>query len=157
MLVGTRRRIGLLARVVIASTLLGIVYGSLLNIAAYGTPQFGIAIGAIHGFLISSVIGLLEIFGTRSRVGRVIEQAPFLVTLLVKLINLRIDHRVRQHRRARITPAPRAARDGNVAARLGDLLLGRDRRVHLHASDQPDHRPADPARLGARPLSPTPS
>jgi adenylate cyclase len=86
MRVGTRRRIGLLARVVIASTLLGIVYGSLLNIAAYGTPQFGIAIGAIHGFLISSVIGLLEIFGTRSRVGRVIEQAPFLVTLLVKLI-----------------------------------------------------------------------
>src|SRR5262249_5522255 len=38
-----------------------------------------------HPWLIlSSSIGLLEIFGTRSRPGHVVEQAPFLVTLLVK-------------------------------------------------------------------------
>jgi adenylate cyclase len=84
MRIGTRRRLGLLGRIVVASTLLGSVYGALLNIAAYGTPSFGIPIGAIHGFLLSSTIGLLEIFATRSRPGRVVEQAPFLVTLLVK-------------------------------------------------------------------------
>jgi len=44
----------------------------------------GVPIGAIHGFLLSSTIGWLEIFGTRTRPGRSIEQAPFLVTLLVK-------------------------------------------------------------------------
>jgi adenylate cyclase len=66
--------------------LLGSVYGALLNIAAYGAPRFGIAIGAIHGFLLGSAIGLVEIFGTRSRLGRLVEQAPFLVTLLAKAL-----------------------------------------------------------------------
>src|SRR5215471_6110589 len=84
MRIGTRRRLGVLGRIVVASVLLGSIYGSLLNVAAYGTPSFGIPIGAIHGFLLSATIGLLEIFGTRSRPGRVVEQAPFLVTLLVK-------------------------------------------------------------------------
>ena len=76
----------MLGWVLIASTLLGSVYGTLLNIAAYGTLSFGIPIGAIHGFLLGSSIGLLEIFWTRSRPGRAVEQAPFLVTLLVKVL-----------------------------------------------------------------------
>jgi len=84
MRIGTRRRLGVLGRIVVASVLLGSIYGGLLNVAAYGTPSYGVPIGAIHGFLLSSTIGLLEIFGTRSRLGRVVEQAPFLVTLLVK-------------------------------------------------------------------------
>ena len=84
MRIGTRRRLGVLGAIVITSMLLGSIYGGLLNVAAYGTPSFGIPIGAIHGFLLSSTIGLLEIFGTRSRPGRVVEQAPFLVTLLVE-------------------------------------------------------------------------
>jgi hypothetical protein len=81
---GTRRRLWLLGRVALAGTLLGSAYGVLLNFAAYGAPQLGIPIGAIHGFLLSSTIGWLEVFGTRTRPGRAIEQAPFLVTLLVK-------------------------------------------------------------------------
>ena len=86
MRIGTRRRLELLGRVVGASVFLGGVYGALLNVAAYGTPRFGILIGAIHGFLLGSTLGLLEIFGTRSRLGRAVEQAPFLVTLLVKAL-----------------------------------------------------------------------
>jgi len=44
----------------------------------------GIAIGAIHGFLLSCTIGALEILGTRTRLGRMIEQTPFLATLTLK-------------------------------------------------------------------------
>src|SRR5215469_2893998 len=86
MRIGTRRRLELLGRVVGASVLLGSAYGGLLNVAAHGTPRFGVPIGAIHGFLLGSTLGLLEIFGTRSRLGRAVEQAPFLVTLLVKAL-----------------------------------------------------------------------
>jgi adenylate cyclase len=81
---GTRRRLWLLGRIVLAGTLLGIAYSVLLSFAAYGGLQLGIPIGAIHGFLLSASIGWLEVFGTRMRPGRAIEQAPFLVTLLVK-------------------------------------------------------------------------
>jgi adenylate cyclase len=86
MRIGTRRRLELLGRVVGASVLLGSAYGALLNVAAYGAPRFGILIGAIHGFLLGSTIGPLEIFGTRLRLGRAVEQAPFLVTLLIKAL-----------------------------------------------------------------------
>jgi len=86
MRIGTRRRLELLGRVVGASVLLGGAYGALLNVAAYGAPRFGVLIGAIHGFLLGSTIGPLEIFGTRLRLGRAVEQAPFLVTLLIKAL-----------------------------------------------------------------------
>ena len=81
---GTRRRLELLGRVVVAGMLVGSVYGALLNVTAFGTPNFGVQIGAIHGFLLSATIAWLQIFGTRSRPGRAVEQAPFLVTLLAK-------------------------------------------------------------------------
>ncbi len=84
MQIGTERRLWLLGRVVLAGMLIGSAYGGLLNVAAYGTPNFGVPIGAISGFLLSSTIGAMEIFGTRTRPGRVVEQAPFWVTLLVK-------------------------------------------------------------------------
>ena len=86
MRIGTRRRLELLGRVVGASVLLGSAYGALLNVAAYGAPRFGILIGAIHGFLLGLALGFLEVFGTRSRPGRLVEQAPFLVTLLIKAL-----------------------------------------------------------------------
>src|SRR5262249_33075870 len=84
MRIGTKRRLCLLARIVLAGTLIGSGYGALLTVAAYATPNLGLPIGAISGFLLSTAIGAVEIFGTRSRHGRVVEQAPFLVTLLVK-------------------------------------------------------------------------
>jgi adenylate cyclase len=84
MRIGTRRRLELLGRVVGASILVGSVYGALVNVAVYGRPSLGILIGATHGFILSAVIGWLEIFGTRSRPGRAVEQAPFLVTFFTK-------------------------------------------------------------------------
>ncbi|HXJ84018.1 MAG TPA: adenylate/guanylate cyclase domain-containing protein [Candidatus Methylomirabilis sp.] len=84
MRIGTKRRLRTFARIVVAGTLLGGGYGALLNVAAYGTPNLGLPIGAISGLLLSAAIGTIEIFGTRSGPGRVVEQAPFLVTLLVK-------------------------------------------------------------------------
>jgi adenylate cyclase len=84
MRIGTQRRLWLLGRIVLAATLVGSAYGVLLNVAAYGKPNFGVLIGAIHGCLLSLMIGAIEIFGTRSRPGQWVEQAPFLVTLFVK-------------------------------------------------------------------------
>jgi adenylate cyclase len=84
MQIGTRRRLELLGRVVGVSILVGGVYGALVNVAVYGSPSLGILIGAIHGFILSAANGWLEIFGTRSRIGRAVEQAPFLVTLFTK-------------------------------------------------------------------------
>jgi len=75
MRIGTQRRLWLLGRVVLAGILIGSAYGVLLNVAAYGTPNFGILIGAMHGFLLSLTIGAMEIFGTRSRPGQSVEQA----------------------------------------------------------------------------------
>lgn len=81
---GTKRQLHLLWRVVLAGTLVGVGYSSLLNFASYGTPRLGMFIGAIHGFILSTTIGSMEIFGTRTLPGRAVEQAPLLVTLAVK-------------------------------------------------------------------------
>lgn len=68
--------------------LVGIAYGSLLHVVAYREPLggalTGALIGAIQGFILSSTIGPMEIFGVRTRLGRAVERAPFLVTLVVK-------------------------------------------------------------------------
>jgi adenylate cyclase len=71
-------------RVAVSGMAIGSIYGVLLNLATRGGPRLGAPIGAIHGFILSSTIATLEVFGTRTRVGRAVEQAPFLVTLLVK-------------------------------------------------------------------------
>jgi adenylate cyclase len=81
---GTRRRLRLLANVVGFGTPIGAAYGIVLHLTVYGLPRLGALIGAVHAFLISATIGWLEIFGVRTRPGRAVEQAPFLVTLAVK-------------------------------------------------------------------------
>ena len=81
---GARRRLRLFWRVALAGVLLGSAYGGLINFASHGTPRLGFVIGAIHGVLLSATIGMLEIFATRTRLGRAVEQAPFLVTLAAK-------------------------------------------------------------------------
>lgn len=86
MLPGTRRRLGLFANVVNFATLVGVAYGVVLHLSFFGFPRQGAVIGAIHGFLLGVAIGWLEIFGVRTRLGRAVEQAPFLVTLAVKVM-----------------------------------------------------------------------
>jgi adenylate cyclase len=83
---GTRRRLRLFANVVTFGTLVGATYGVVLHLNVYGFPRLAAAIGGIHGLLISATVGWLEVFGVRTRPGRAVEQAPFLVTLTVKIL-----------------------------------------------------------------------
>jgi adenylate cyclase len=82
---GTRRRLRLTGYVVIFGVLVGAAYGVVLHLTVLGAPLLGAVIGSIHGFILSAAIGWLEIFGARTRPGRAVEQAPFLVTLAVKV------------------------------------------------------------------------
>ena len=81
---GTKRRFRIFAGVIVAGTLAGIIYGGLIGFAGWGDLLLGGSIGAIHGFIISFVISLLEIFGVRSRIGQMVEQGPLVVTILIK-------------------------------------------------------------------------
>jgi adenylate cyclase len=81
---GTVRRVRLWAYVVLAGVLVSLVYGLLAGAVGMAGPLYGAGIGVVHGFLAASVIGGLEIFGTRTAAGRRLEQAPFLATFGVK-------------------------------------------------------------------------
>ena len=81
---GTKRRIRIFGWVIGAGTLVGIIYGGLIGFAGWGHILSGGYIGAVHGFIISSVIGLLEIFAMRTQIGRWIEQKPLVLTILIK-------------------------------------------------------------------------
>jgi adenylate cyclase len=62
----------------------GSIYGSLAGHVSGGSAFRGLLIGIVQGAAIASTISAVEVFGMRSRVGRPLEQAPFLVTVLVK-------------------------------------------------------------------------
>lgn len=81
---GTRRRIRIFIWVIAAGTLVGIIYGGLIGFAGWGYILLGGYIGAVHGFIISFVIGLLEVFAVRTQIGRWIEQKPLVLTILIK-------------------------------------------------------------------------
>lgn len=81
---GTKRRFRIFTGVIVSGTLVGIIYGSLIGFAGWGAFLLGGSIGAIHGFIISFAISLLEIFGVRSRIGRMVEQGPLVLTILIK-------------------------------------------------------------------------
>ena len=81
---GTKRRVRIFLWVILAGTLIGIGYGTLTGFAGLGTPAMGGLIGAVHGLAIAASIGLLEIFGGRTPVGRKVEQAPLAGIILIK-------------------------------------------------------------------------
>ncbi|WP_372678940.1 adenylate/guanylate cyclase domain-containing protein [Desulfosarcina sp.] len=81
---GTWRRCRLFAWVVGVGISIGIAYGSLIGFAGWGQALEGGLIGAVHGLVISGCIGLVEIFVLRTRPGQRIEQAPLVVTVLIK-------------------------------------------------------------------------
>jgi len=83
---GTRRRLQIAGRIAALGALIGACYSLVLQLAVYHQPLRGVLIGGIHGFLVGAAVGSLEIFGTRTRLGRAVEQAPFLVTLTVKIV-----------------------------------------------------------------------
>jgi len=82
---GTRRRLQITGRITALGALVGACYSLVLQLAVYHHPVRGVLIGVIHGLLLGASIGSLEVFGTRTRLGRAVEQAPFLVTLAVKI------------------------------------------------------------------------
>ena len=83
---GTRRRLRALVTLTLGAIVASGVYGSLAGLAS-GTGAFtGFLIGTVHGAVIAGTISMLEIFGTRTSVGRRLGHTPFLVTVLVKSI-----------------------------------------------------------------------
>jgi adenylate cyclase len=80
----TRRRVRLFVRVLLAGTLIGVAYGGLINRAVGGSGLIGSFVGAVHGATITAVIGSIEILWLPTRRGLFLQQAPFLVTFVVK-------------------------------------------------------------------------
>ncbi len=83
---GTRRRLRAFVTFTLSGVLAGAIYGPLAGLVAGSGPRLGAFIGIIHGAAIAGTISAMEIFLTRSRLGYRLEQAPFLVTVLVKAI-----------------------------------------------------------------------
>jgi adenylate cyclase len=84
----TRRQLHLFVRVLLAGTLVGLAYGALTELI-FGTPRAAFylgLVGAIDGAAITAPISALELYLLRSRLGRRLQQAPFLVTLGVKWV-----------------------------------------------------------------------
>ena len=95
---GTERRVRVFLWLWLAGTLIGLGYGSLLGRMFRGTGVIGGAISAIDGAAIPGPIAAIEIFLLRTRWGRAVQQAPFLVTfgvkrlaygMLISVVNLR--------------------------------------------------------------------
>lgn len=83
---GTRRRLRLFLRMLSASALVGVGFGTAVGhfFPQAGGPLTGALVGALTALMVAATVGGSEIFLMRTRPGRALEQAPFLVTLLVK-------------------------------------------------------------------------
>ncbi len=81
---GTKRRLYTLIQVLLSGTLIGICHESLIGFAGWNAPGMGGLIGVIHGFTKSTLIGLLEIFAVRTKMGRRLQRAPFTMIVVVK-------------------------------------------------------------------------
>ena len=80
----TKRRVRLFLRLLLVGTLIGVAYGGVIGRTFRGTPLIGSLVGAIDGATIAAAIAATEIFLLRTRWGRPLQQAPFLVTFGVK-------------------------------------------------------------------------
>jgi adenylate cyclase len=81
---GTRRRLRTFGLFLLGGAAVGIGYGSLIGEVGWGMPLAGGAIGAVHGLAIAAAVGGLEVFGTRTPPGRLVEQAPLGLAVAVK-------------------------------------------------------------------------
>jgi adenylate cyclase len=94
----TKRRVRIFLWLVLAGALIGAAYGGVLGRMFRETGLIGGSIGAIDGATIAIPIGAFEVFGLRTRWGRAVQRAPFLVTFglkwlvygaLISIVNLR--------------------------------------------------------------------
>jgi adenylate cyclase len=79
-----QRRVRRFLWLLLAGTLVGVAYGSLLGVTFRGNGPIGAVVGAIDGATIAGPIAATEIFLLRTRWGRAVQRAPFLVTFSVK-------------------------------------------------------------------------
>jgi adenylate cyclase len=82
----TKRRLRLFLRVVLMGTLIGVAYGGLVGLTVTGSGLIAGLVGAVDGAVITAAIAATEMFTVRARWGRVLQQAPFLVTFAVKWV-----------------------------------------------------------------------
>lgn len=94
----TKRRVRIFLWLVLAGALIGAAYGGVVGRVFRETGLIGGSIGAIDGAAIAVPIGAIEVFGLRTRSGRAVQRAPFLVTfglkwlvygVLISIVNLR--------------------------------------------------------------------
>ena len=81
-----RRRLRMFAWILGCSALAGAAYGSLAALVSGNDPADGLIIGIVRGLTLSSLLGGTEIFIMRTRIGRALERAPFLVTIGLKAV-----------------------------------------------------------------------
>lgn len=80
----TKRQGRLFLWLMLTGAVIGVAYGGLLGFTVRGTALTGSLVGAIDGATITAVIAFVELFWSRTRRGRVFQQAPFLVNFGVK-------------------------------------------------------------------------
>jgi len=94
----TRRRRRRFLGLVLVGALIGTIYGGVIGHVFRGTSLVGASVGAIDGAVIAAPLALTEIFLLRTRWGRRVQRAPFLVTFgvkwlvygsLISIVNLR--------------------------------------------------------------------
>jgi len=82
----TRRRVRRAVGLTLAGPLIGAVYGGVIGHVFRGTSLVGAEVGAIDGAAGAAPVAPTEIFLLRTRWGRRLQRAPFLVTFGVKWI-----------------------------------------------------------------------
>jgi adenylate cyclase len=81
---GTQRRTGLFLRLLGLSVVIGAVLGTVVGAAFRNWPLFGALSGVINSVALIAAIAGAEIFLPQTRLGHVLERAPFLVTFAAR-------------------------------------------------------------------------
>jgi adenylate cyclase len=82
----TRRRLVAYLGILGACTVVGAAYGTIAAFVHSGDAWPGAGVGAIRGLTLSAIIAGLELFGMRTRPGRLVERAPLAVTVGIKTL-----------------------------------------------------------------------
>ena len=86
----TRRRISLFVEALGVGAVIGALIGSARGIAFHSAPLPGAILGGVagllNGVLLIGTVGAAEIFLSRTRIGRLLERTPFVVTFVMKVL-----------------------------------------------------------------------
>jgi hypothetical protein len=86
----TRRRISLFVEALGVGAVIGALLGSARGVAFHPAPLQGAILGGIggvlNGVILIGTVGAAEIFLSRTRIGRLLERTPFVVTFVMKVL-----------------------------------------------------------------------